>query len=102
MSQPIKFFNCSFKHLSVHDVDDSCDDSNQFKDGSPYPFIDDNIKASVQGKPIGEQGDEGFLDIPSTFPNQEKSYPSPSNPRLDGGRSKLTLPMKYIFSDRPA
>ena len=102
MNQPIKFFNSSFKHFSVHDVDDSCDDSNQFKDGSSYPFIDDNIKASVQGKPIGEQGDEGFLDIPSTFPNQERSYPPPSNPRLDGGRSKLTLPSQYIFSDRPA
>ena len=47
MSQPIKFFNSSFKHFSVHDVDDSCDDSNQFKDGSPYPFIDDNIKATL-------------------------------------------------------
>ena len=102
MGQSIKFFYHSFKHFSVHDVDDSCDDSNQFKDGSPYPFIDDNIKASVQGKSIGEQGDEGFLGTSSTFPNQEKSYPSPSNPRLDGGRSKLTLPMKYIFSDRPA
>ena len=102
MSQPIKFFNSSLKHFSIHDVEGSCDGSNQFKDGSPYPFADDNIKASVQGKPIGEQGEEGFLGTSSIFPNQERSYPLPSNPRLDGRRSKLTLPMKYIFSDRPA
>ena len=39
MSQPIKFFNRSFKHFSVHDVEGSCDGSNQFKDGSHHILL---------------------------------------------------------------
>ena len=35
-------------------------------------------------------------------PGRVYCIPPPSNPRLDGGRSKLTLQSQYIFSDRPA
>ena len=33
-----QFVNHSLKHFFIHDVEDSCDGSNQSKDGSPYPF----------------------------------------------------------------
>ena len=35
-------------------------------------------------------------------PERVHCIPPPSNPRLDGGRSKLTLQSQHIFSDRPA
>ena len=34
MSKSIRFVNRSFKHFFIHDVEDSCDGSYQFKDGS--------------------------------------------------------------------
>ena len=33
MSKSIRFVNRSFKHFFIHDVEDSCDGSFQFKDG---------------------------------------------------------------------
>lgn len=33
MSKSIRFVNRSFKHFFIHDVEDSCDGSYQFKDG---------------------------------------------------------------------
>lgn len=33
-----QFVNHCLKHFFTHDVEDSCDGSNQSKDGSPYPF----------------------------------------------------------------
>lgn len=34
MSKSIRFVNRSFKHFFIHDAEDSCDGSYQFKDGS--------------------------------------------------------------------
>ena len=34
MSKSIRFVNRSFMHFFIHDVEDSCDGSYQFKDGS--------------------------------------------------------------------
>ena len=34
----IRFASHSLEHFFHHDDEDSCDGSNQFKDGSPYPF----------------------------------------------------------------
>ena len=33
MSKSIRFVNRSFKHFFIHDAEDSCDESFQFKDG---------------------------------------------------------------------
>ncbi len=33
-----QFVNHSLKHFFTHDVEDSCDGSNQSKDGSPISF----------------------------------------------------------------
>ena len=38
MSRLIRFVNHSLKHFFTHDIEDSCDGSNQFKDGSPISF----------------------------------------------------------------
>ena len=43
MSLPIRFANHSPKHFFIHDVEYPCDDSIQFKDGSPSHFADDNL-----------------------------------------------------------
>ena len=86
---------------SPRDVADSWDGSNQFIDAFPYPFADDNFEA-VQGKLIDEQGDVGSFSTSCVSSNQRIGCSSPSNQRLDGGRSKLTLQGQYIFSDRPA
>ena len=50
----------------------------------PYPSADGNI-VIVRGKPIDEQGDEGFFGTSCMPSNQERSRSPPSNPRLDGG-----------------
>ena len=102
MSRLIRFVNHSFKHFLIHGVEDFCDGSNQFKDDSLYPFGWWWLRYCVQGKSIGEQGDEGFSGTSCMSSNQERYCAWPSNPRLDGGRSKLTLQSQYIFSDRPA
>lgn len=34
MSKSIRFVNHSFKHFFIHDAEDSCDGSYQFKDGT--------------------------------------------------------------------
>ena len=34
----IRFASHSLEHFFIHDVEDSCDGSNQFKDGSPISF----------------------------------------------------------------
>lgn len=39
MSLPIRFVNHSPKLFFIHDVEYPCDDSNQFKDGSPSPSL---------------------------------------------------------------
>lgn len=43
MSLPFRFVNHSPQHFFIHDVEYPCDDSSQFKDGSPSPFADDNL-----------------------------------------------------------
>ena len=68
---------------------------------TPYPFADGNI-VIVQGKPIDEQGDEGFFGTSSRSSNQEKSYPPPSNPRLDGQRIYTAMQKYPSFIHRPA
>ena len=65
-------------------------------------IIADGDPEAVQGKPIGEQGDEGSSGTSCMSSKQERYCAWPSSPRLDGGRSKLTLQSQYIFSDRPA
>ena len=64
-------------------------------------FADGNIEA-VQGKPIDEQGDEGFFGTSSRSSNQERGYPPPSNPRLDGGRIYTAMQKYPSFIHRPA
>ena len=86
---------------SSRDVEGPWDGSNQFRDAFPCPFADDNFEA-VQGKLIDEQGNVGSFCTPCMSSNQRIGCSWPSNPRLDGGRSKLTLQGQYIFSDRPA
>ncbi len=36
MSQFIRFVSHSFKHFFIHDAEDSCDGSNQSRDGSHH------------------------------------------------------------------
>ena len=52
--------------------------------------------------PIGEQGDEGFFGTSSRSSNQERSCPSPSNPRLDGQRIYTAMQKYPSFIHRPA
>lgn len=51
MSLPFRFVNHSPKHFFIHDVEYPCGDSIQFKDGSPFPFADDDLQA-VQGRQL--------------------------------------------------
>ena len=83
------------------DVEGPWDGSYQFRDAFPCPFADDNFEA-VQGKLIDEQGNVGSFCTSCMSSNQRIGCSWPSNPRLDGERSKLTLQGHYIFSDRPA
>ena len=50
----------------------------------PYLSVDVNI-VIVQWEPIDEREDEGSFGTSCMPSNRERSYPSPSNPRLDGG-----------------
>ena len=102
MSKLIRFVNHSFWLFFIHDVEVSRNDSNQFKNGSTHILSPMVISMLCTRKPNGEQGDEGSCGTSSRSSNQERSYLPPSNPRLDGGGGKLTLPSQYIFSDRPA
>ena len=102
MSKLIRFVNHSFWHFFIHDVEVSRNDSNQFKNGGTHILSPMVITMLCTRKPNGEQGDEGSFGTSCMSSNQERSHLPPSNPRLDGGRSKLTLPSQYIFSDRPA
>ena len=51
MSKFIRFVNHSLKHFFIRDVKNSYDGSNQFKDGSPYPFADSNFEAVLVHRP---------------------------------------------------
>lgn len=63
MSKSIRFVNRSFKHFFIHDAEDSCDGSYQFKDDSPYPFGDGNFKA-VQGKQLMNMEMQALSTLP--------------------------------------
>ena len=74
MSLHIRFANHSFRHFFIRDIEGHRDGSYLFRDCSPYPFADGDPEA-VQGKPIGEQGDEGFFGTSCVSSHQERSCP---------------------------
>lgn len=41
MGQLVRLVNHNFIHFFIHDIEDSWDSSNQFKDDYPYSFADD-------------------------------------------------------------
>ncbi len=45
MGQLVRLVNHSFIHFFIHDIEDSWDSSNQFKDDYPYSFADDYFEA---------------------------------------------------------
>ena len=47
MSKLICFVNHNLKRFFIHDIENSCDGSKQFKDGSPFPIADENFGTAL-------------------------------------------------------